>query len=785
MEKILIVFLIITSTIVFVGCSNKAKSNLVLHYKFNETSGEEALETIKGKSNHVNYVYNRKNQPLLYQEAKDPEWRKNGIKDGALWFDGYSTYIVDQGFKMPTKEFTISLWVAPRAFEWGDGGNLSAFVSQSNFDEHEGFAFGMYRLGEWGIKLGLGNEFIKGVKSISAPEEYYLKPMEWNYVAVSFDQKFVTLYYNGEIAIKEPLGDYENYEMRKAIYESFLIGKYSRNEKVAVFDVNMFNGLMDDLKVYDEALKSETIKASYENYLIKHNNRIPVIADEDIELNHAMYASDRNRPQFHAIPAGHWMNEPHAPIYFNGYYHLFYQHNPTGPFWHQIHWGHWVSKDMINWEDVGVAIRPHQPVTPDGVWSGAASYDLNGNPILFITAGNDSKQPNQSIALCRPVDLKDSTLKDWSCDDAPAIEQTANTGKFGEFRDPFVFKVDDTWFTLIGSGTKNNSGGTALIYSSKDLKDFDYMGEFFVADFQRYNYIGLHWELPIFLPLRDQFGNETDKWIFGVSPHPVSLSDVEVFYWIGEFDKEMGKFIPDHSEPRLIDHGDGVFTGPSGFVDPKTGRSIIFTIAQGVGSNSWQDYYSGWAHTAGMPISVWYNSETAELNFEPIEEIKNARDKELLKLSNVSVDEVNHELKNISGDLLEIVIEIDAKDAESFGINFRESTTEVTSVTYNTVKNRMIYNSIRSSEKAIGYQREISKELDNHNLRLHILLDRSLVEVYMNDLASITSRIYPVSKASQGLSLFEKNGSIEIINLEIYEMKSVYLTETVDGYYQQ
>lgn len=776
---------LLVSILLLASCSAGMEKNLVLYYKFDETQGEEAYESVSKALTRVHHVFNRENQPLLYQEARDPDWRKEGIVGGALLFDGYSTYLQNDLFKMPNESFTISLWVAPRAFEWGDESKLSAFVSQSNFAEYRGMTFGMYRLGEWGIRIALGGKYTKSIISVMAPKEYYIKPKVWNHVAVTFDQKSITLYYNGKIAVKEDLGDYVDSPMQPADSEPFLIGKHSQAAKVEVFNVNMFNGLMDELKIYDVALSEKQISEHFKKDLKAYKGEIPNIKDETIDLRHSMYASDRNRPQFHAIPPGHWMNEPHAPFYYNGYYHLFYQHNPTGPFWHQIHWGHWVSKDMINWEDAGIAIRPHEPVTPDGVWSGSATLDQNGNPVLFITAGNDSKQPNQSVAICRPKDLSDPKLKEWVCEDKPAIEQQPHMGKFGEFRDPFVFTVDNVWYILVGSGTSNNQGGTALLFKTTDFEDFTYIGPFYISDYKKYNFLGLHWELPVFLPLRDQHGNATDKWLFAISPHPVDRSDVEVYYWIGTFDRKNERFVPDHEEPRLFDYGDGVFTGPSGFVDPKTGRSILFTIAQGVGSNSWQDYYSGWAHTAGMPISIWYNTETESINFEPIEEIKNAREKRLLTLENTDVQTANNYLKNIRGDMLEIILEIEPLDSSDFGINVRESLTEVTTIRYDMKRQGLIYNSIRSSEKIMGYQREIPKPLKDGKLQLKILLDRSLVEIYMNQEASITSRIYPTRRESQGISLFANNGQIKIVRLEIYQMKSVFLDDTVPGFYPE
>jgi sucrose-6-phosphate hydrolase SacC (GH32 family) len=776
------IFLISLTSLGLIGCGNKASSNVVLHYGFDETSGEETLESESKSKKHVFYVFNERNAAMLYQTPKDPQWRKNGIVGGALRFDGYSNYIIDESFKMPEDSFTISAWVAPHAFEWGDGGNLSAILSQSNYTYKEGFDFGMYRHGAWGIKMVLGSELTKSAQSYMVGESYYLKPNTWQFIAVTFDQESVNLYYNGILARKVSLGDYSGFPFSSALAAPLLIGKNSAQQKVEAFDVNMFNGLLDELTIRDEALTENDIQKIYQKDLEAHNNEIPVIEDEDIQLQQSWYFEDRNRPQFHAMPNGHWMNEPHAPIYYNGKYHLFYQHNPTGPFWHQIHWGHWVSDDMINWTDVGVAIRPHLGVTPDGVWSGSSILDQNGEPVLFITAGNDATSPNQGVALCRPKDLTDPLLKEWTCEDDLAIKQIQGTGKFGEFRDPYVFKVDDTYFTLVGSGTTNNRGGTSLIYKSTDLDSFQFMGELFVSDFNQYPFLGLQWELPVFLPLKDEFGNDTNKWFYAISPHPVSLSDVEVYYWIGEFNRDTARFTPDHQNPKVLDYGDGAFTGPSGFVDPNTGKSILFTIAQGIGANAWQQYYSGWAHSAGMPVELYYNSVSNALNFKPIEQLSNARSETLVDLDNQTFDQANAVLDGVGGDLLEIILEVDPNDASSFGINVRQSTTEVTSITYNALENKVIYNSVRSSEETIGFQRIAPVTLINGNIRIHILLDRSLVEIYLNNQSSITSRIYPVNSESVGISLFT-NGNAHIVNFEVYRMGSIYHDGVIDGYY--
>lgn len=149
----------------------------------------------------------------------------------------------------------------------------------------------------------------------------------------------------------------------------------------------MFSGLIDEVKLQNKALTGQEILTEYESVKTLHGGTVPLIPNEDIDEDPSVFEGDQHRPQYHAMPPQNWMNEAHAPIYYNGQYHLFYQHNPQGPYWHQIHWGHWVSDDMVHWENVRPALAPEAGILdPDGAWSGSAAYDRNGNPVLFYTA---------------------------------------------------------------------------------------------------------------------------------------------------------------------------------------------------------------------------------------------------------------------------------------------------------------------------------------------------------------------------------------------------------------
>ena len=151
------------------------------------------------------------------------------------------------------------------------------------------------------------------------------------------------------------------------------------------------------------------------------------------------------------------MNEPHGPMFYEDHYHIFYQANPHAPIWDHIAWGHLISRDMIHWENAPLALIPEGGcIAPDGCWSGSSLVDKDGTARIYFTAGNDSTFPNQVVALALP---EDDQLLTWH--QCPEAVQRQNIGWMGEFRDPFVWLENDTYFMLVGTGDEHNGGGNA------------------------------------------------------------------------------------------------------------------------------------------------------------------------------------------------------------------------------------------------------------------------------------------------------------------------------------
>lgn len=741
-------------------------SGLMAQWSFDEGAGKTARDQISESVDPINYVFN----DARFTKPLDPAWR-SGVKGGALLFDGYSTWVTRpaDGMKQPGDALTITAWVAPRSYEWGDEQRLSAIVNQHDRENKEGFILGMYRHGSWSLQLGIGGNW----EEVWADEAPLVKD-QWSFVAATYSKNdgMMRLYLNGkEVASKAS-------SIKAAISPSksdLLLGKNNQSTILAgVFPLNMFNGLMDEVKLYSHALNAEEIANVFAEDVQPHGGKPPEIPYDDIQLDRSLLTDDRHRPQYHVSPPAHWMNEPHAPIYFNGQYHLFYQHNPQGPYWHQIHWGHWVSDDMVNWRDLPVALAPEKnAVDPDGVWSGSAAYDENGVPALFFTAGDDSAKPNQRVGLARSTFLEDKNndLVSWIKYPEPVITQQKGIGLFGDFRDPFVWKEGDTWYLLIGSGIEGGSG-TALAYTSKNMTEWEYKGPFYTSNLNKYPYLGPVWELPVLLPLgKDKKGNE--KHLFLISPVGPG-ADVEVFYWIGSFDKNKFSFTPDQEEPELVDVGQFHFTGPSGMVDPKTSRNIIFTIAQGERTPQ-LDYSAGWAHNGGLPVSVFLR-EDGRLGVEPIEELQTLRGEKLVSFKDKSLEEANVLLKEVKGDMLEIKLELEADKAEQMGIQVRRSPNgEEETLLYYDIEDAMLkVNRTKTTldrfERSKGIQGG-KLELNGENVKLHIYLDRSMIEAYANGLKSLTTRAYPSRVDSLGLQIWG-NGSLTVKSMEVWEMRS-------------
>ncbi|WP_284239681.1 GH32 C-terminal domain-containing protein, partial [Paenibacillus glycanilyticus] len=748
----------------------QAATTKIAEWRFDEGSGTATKETVGNTNDSVHYVFNN----AIYKPSSTPEWRADGITNSALLFDGYSTWVTHAPIATPSTAMTIETWVAPRAYEWGDSGVLSAIVNQQDKSAKQGFSLGVFRGGTWSFQIGSNGNWYE----VWAYEP--LPKYEWSHLVATVDgtQGTMKLYLNGQQVASRAI------PVNSTITPStnnLLIGKSNQSTQLGVFPLNMFNGLIDEVKISSGSVSDAEVQSTYQNYLTQLGGNIPT---PNLSFDRSTLEGDKYRPTYHAIAPAHWMNEPHAPLYYNGQYHLFYQNNQQGPYWHNMHWGHWVSDDMVHWRDLPPAVSPELfQVDPDGDWTGSAIVDDAGNPTLFFTAGNDSKpyiNSNQNVGVARSTVKQDgdNDLKKWIKESKLAVTQQSGQGKFGEFRDPYVFKDGSTWFMLVGTGIEGQ-GGTAAVYSTTDpnLMNWTYRGPLYQSNSATYPQLGTVWELPVLLPL----GN--GKHLLAISPVG-SGADVEVYYWIGTWNSSTTKFTPDQQSPQLMDFGDFKFTGPSAFVDPVTGRNIMFTIAQGERSSQ-EDSDAGWAHNAGLPVELNLRTD-GKLGIKPISELESLRGQQLVNITtDTSFATANTALSAVSGDTLEIEMELARGSADQVGIKVRRSPNgeEETLLYY---KNSTDEYGVDRTKTVAGTNKGIQKgivDLGTENVKLHIYLDKSMVESYLNGLKSITTRTYSSRDDAKGLQLWadSNTSSIVVKSLKVWKMNSAYVQTPASG----
>ncbi|MGI8315924.1 GH32 C-terminal domain-containing protein [Halobacillus mangrovi] len=757
------------------------KAPLLASWKFDEGKGKHVREQVSGEEHYINYVFNE----AKYKPNSDPVWRK-GLEGSSLLFDGYSTWVESEGWKsdsFPEQAFTVAAWIAARSFESGNEKRLTAVINQHHREEMRGFILGHYRHGECSFQVGTGEKWLE----VWSGDEV-IPAGEWAMVAGTFDSEAckLNLFINGTKVAEKSLTAGSRLVLSD---QPLWIGKNNQalmiNEAVAL---HMFSGLIDEVTVYKRALSDQEVLDIYESRIDQNDGSLP---EANVAMDRSRLADDPHRPGYHFLPPEHWMNEPHAPLYFEGKYHLFYQANPRGPFWHNIHWGHMVSEDLVHWHDLPMALMPEKgAVDPDGDWSGSAVVDDDGIPVLFITAGDDSVFPPTRTAIARSTFPEDGDrdLKCWQKHPEVVTVQEeglkARTGGifYGQFRDPFVWKEGNRWIQIIGSGIKEGDryvGGTALMYSSNDLERWTYEGSFMEGDYAKYPKTGHVWELPVFLPLgRDSSGKE--KHVFLINPwydypHPDNIK--YVWYWIGSWDAESLTFAPDHEEPRLTDVGEH-FTGPSGMVDPK-GRSLVFSIAQGK-RLPMHEYEAGWAHNGGIPVELGLHEDDS-LMVRPIEEMALLRKEQLFSLEETTnAATVNEQLKNVQGDMLEINLEVESDQASAVGMVLRHTDDhdEETILYYDHSEKRFEINREKSSldEEVINGIEGGEVEINSSTVKLHIFLDRSMIEVYLDERIGLTSRVYPTRREATGLSIWANKAleDVSVHKLRIWSMNSAY-----------
>ena len=465
-------------------------------------------------------------------------------------------------------------------------------------------------------------------------------------------------------------------------------------------------------------------------------------------------AADPQRPRYHLMPPANWMNDPNGPIFWKGQYHMFYQHNPNGAFPENMHWGHAVSPDLVHWKHLPIALAP-TPGGPDkdGCWSGCAVVD-RGVPTLVYTGVFPQVQ-----CLARS---EDDMLTWRKFAGNPMVAAPPQGMEATGFRDPCVWREAEEWVLAIGSGIKGQ-GGMVLLYRSKDLIQWDYLHllckgrkeELLPGDDPVST--GEMWECPDFFPLADK--------------HALVVSTQ------GSVVYSLGAYVNRYFRPELqgkADLGDSYYAARS-MVDEK-GRRILWGWIREGRSDAAQRA-AGWAGVMSLPRVLALDRNQA-LGMAPAPEIEALRGKPQ-HFENLPVVPGSLSLwKGVRGDSLEIHAEFEPGASEAVGLIVRSTPDgkEQTSITYNRSSGQLLVERDRSSlsldvdRSAQGGPFVLG---EGETLKLRVFLDASVIEIFANHRACLTSRIYPSRPDSLGLGTLARGDKARLKTLDVWEMRPI------------
>lgn len=490
--------------------------------------------------------------------------------------------------------------------------------------------------------------------------------------------------------------------------------------------------------------------------------------------------TEKYRPQFHFTPPAHWMNDPNGMVYYDGEYHLFYQHYPDSTVWGPMHWGHALSTDLVHWEHLPIALYPD---SLGYIFSGSAVVDWQ-NTTGFGTIENP---PLVAIYTYHNINGERSGRNDFQYQGiAYSLDKGRNWTKYEknpvllnpgirDFRDPKVFwnKENKKWIMTLA--VKDH----IQFYSSSDLINWKKESEFGKV-------LGAHggvWECPDLFQLKVE-GSEDKVWVLLVSINPGGLyGGSGTQYFVGDFDGN--KFSTNQTETKWIDYGRDNYAGVTWSDIPETDERRL--------SIGWM---SNWSYAQVVPTKNWRSALTVpkELVLQqkgneytvrsvPVKELNKLRDKK----TDIEPQVVSETVDIEPGDILisrsEMNFQFKLKDesnfelAEEFGIITYNNQGEEIEISFNPVNSEVSVD--RTNAGITAFSDDFSGRYsakcnfgDLLNVRLYV--DESSIEVFVNDgEVAMTNIVFPTIPYNK-IKFYAKNGAVKLDKAEIWGLRSIW-----------
>ncbi|GAB2644051.1 hypothetical protein GCM10027035_42820 [Emticicia sediminis] len=485
------------------------------------------------------------------------------------------------------------------------------------------------------------------------------------------------------------------------------------------------------------------------------------------------YYQEQHRPQFHFTPEKGWMNDPNGLVFYDGEYHLFYQHYPDSTVWGPMHWGHAISKDLVSWK--------HQPIAlyPDSlgyIFSGSIVVDENNTtgfqtgkekPLVAIFTYHDmvkekaGRNDRESQGIAYSLDKGRTWTK---YEKNPVIPNKGDT----DFRDPKVFWHEATknWIMPLAVGKKLE------IFTSPNLKNWQKASEFGTKESVNDGV----WECPDLISLKTEDGSE--KWVLIQNIGRGAVNGGSgMQYFVGNFD---GKTFTNDNSPETklwLDYGADNYAGVSWFNAPNNARIYIGWMS------NWDDYAnlvptSTWRSGMTVPrkLSLIKTSEGFRLAQMPVSQLESLR----LSSTNIPKQTISNltsiENKSVLNEL-DLTFDLAASTATEMGIVLSNSKNEKLIFGYDKITKQVFID--RTNAGKSDFSTKFAKKHtapfnDVKVLKIKALIDNASMEVFVNDgSVALTDLFFPNEDFTK-IELYSKGGKAELTSGALSPLKSIW-----------
>jgi beta-fructofuranosidase len=319
-----------------------------------------------------------------------------------------------------------------------------------------------------------------------------------------------------------------------------------------------------------------------------------------------------------------------------------------------------------------------------------------------------------------------------------------------------------------------NEGGAILLYRSHDLLTWEYLHPLIQGDRNQLDpfWTGTIWECPNLL----RFGEQA---VLIVSFQHHETGDL---LYTGYF---TGTYRDHHFQPdslHMLDYG-GHFYAPQ-VLREENGRYLLWGwLWEGCPQEAWVQ--AGWAGVMTLPRELVLRPD-GKLSIIPAPQLQTLRRRqwqfEDIHLS--AGEEIT--LADAAGDTLEIEGTFKPAAGAKFGLKVRCSPdgAEETWILCDLAQGFVTIEREKSSlspdvSHDLPPARQVVRNApiplaEDGLICLHVFVDRSVIEVFVNDEITLSSRIYPTRPDSQDVRLFAHEASVDVAVLKIWQTASIW-----------